>query len=133
MRKFSTFVSSGCLYRRSLHDQIGYFDPDVHNYWDWDFFLRAAKGHRIKRYPAAGVLYDFSDTHDNQSKNLEARKFYLDKLAAKHQLGRLPCLNFQLLFNQPEVRMRRAKSRILWDGKPMASRLGRQGGTKTNF
>jgi glycosyltransferase involved in cell wall biosynthesis len=133
MRRFSTFVSSGCLYRRSIHEDIGLFDQGVHNYWDWDFFLRAAKGHRIKRSPAAGVLYDFSDTHNNQSKNLEARKFYLNRLAEKHQLGKLSCLNFQLLLEEPEVRKREADSRILWDGEPVGSRLAAQGEKSTSF
>lgn len=47
------------MYRRSLHDTLGYFDPDVHNYWDWDFYLRAAKQHRVKRVPCASVIYAF--------------------------------------------------------------------------
>src|SRR5690606_32813145 len=56
MRRFSTFVSSGALYKRSLHDSIGVFDPEVHNYWDWDFYLRAAAASKVKRVPVAGVL-----------------------------------------------------------------------------
>lgn len=49
------------MYRRFLHDEIGYFDADVHNYWDWDFYLRAAKDYRVKRVPCASVIYAFSD------------------------------------------------------------------------
>lgn len=40
MRQFSTYIPFGSLYRRSLHEKIGLFEPYVHNYWDWDFFLR---------------------------------------------------------------------------------------------
>lgn len=117
MRKFSTFVPSGCLYRRALHDTVGYFDTNVHNYWDWDFFLRVAENHRIKRVPSAGVLYDFSESNDNQSKNLDARKFYLDRLCQKHNLGELPSENFFTLLTKPEIKEREAESEILWDGK----------------
>ncbi len=123
MRKFSTFVSSGCLYRRELHDQIGLFDPAVHNYWDWDFFLRVADQFRVKRVAQAGALYDFSDFNNNQSKDLEPRKFYLNRLCEKHHLGELPSKNFFLLLEEPEVKQRQAESKVLWDGTPFVSRL----------
>lgn len=124
MRRFSTFVPSGCLYRSQLHQMEGLFDPKVLHYWDWDFFLRIAGRHRVKRAPAAGVLYDFSDTHNNQSKNLDSRRYYLDKLSEKHHLGQLPVEDFQKLLNEPEVKQRKADSKILWDGKPFISKLG---------
>jgi len=123
MRKFSTFVASGCLYRREIHDQIGLFDPEVHNYWDWDFFLRVADQYRVKRVAMAGALYDFSDFNNNQSKNLGPRKFYLDRLCEKHNLGELPSKNFFLLLEEPAVKQRQAESKILWDGNPFISRL----------
>ncbi|WP_432806574.1 glycosyltransferase family 2 protein [Mesobacillus maritimus] len=123
MRKFSTFVPSGCLYRKKLHEEIGYFDPDIHNYWDWDFFLRVSEQSVVHRVASAGVLYDFSDTNQNQSKQLEARQFYLNVLSQKHNLGSLPTKNFFLLLNEPDVKKREAKSRILWNGKPIQSRL----------
>lgn len=123
MRKFSTFVPSGCLYRREVHEEIGLFDPKVHNYWDWDFFLRVSDQYRVKRVPVAGVLYDFSDSNNNQSKNSAARRIYLDRLSEKHGLGYLPTKNFQQLLNEPEIKKRQAKSKIIWDGEPIISRL----------
>jgi hypothetical protein len=33
--------------------------------------------------------------------------------------------NFWLLLDEPEVKKRRAKSKIVWDGAPMISRLWR--------
>lgn len=123
MRSFSTFVPSGYLYRRSLHHTIGQFDVEVHNYWDWDFFLRVSDKHQVNRVPSAGVLYDFSDSGNNQSKDLLSRKFYLDRLSEKHKLGNLPCENFFTLLNKPEVKERKAESQLLWDGKPVISRL----------
>lgn len=123
MRRFSTFVPSGCLYRRSMHQDIGLFDPEVHNYWDWDFFLRVSDSYRVNRVPIAGVLYDFSDYNNNQSKNLLAMRQYLDKLSTKHHLGYLPTKNFFLLLNEPEVKKREAESKIVWNGSPFISKL----------
>lgn len=123
MRRFSTYVSSGCLYRRSIHTTLGLFDAGVYNYWDWDFFLRVSEQHRVKRVETAGVLYDFSDSNNNQSKVPASRRFFLDKLAQKHHLGALPTENFFTLLNQPEVMQRKAASQIVWDGKPIMSKL----------
>lgn len=124
MRKFSTYVASGSMYRRSIHDQIGYFDEDVYNYWDWDFFLRVAEKFHVKRVPVASVLYAFSETGDNQSFQLnEKRTMYLKRLCAKHGLGELPVKNFWVLLEEPEVKSRKAASEIVWDGKPFSSRL----------
>jgi glycosyltransferase involved in cell wall biosynthesis len=124
MRSFSTYIPSGSMYKRSLHDEIGYFDPDVHNYWDWDFFLRAAGTFHVKRVPAASVLYAFSEKGDNQSLQLnEKRSMYLKRLCAKHGLGELPIKNFWVLLEEPEIQSRKALSEILWDGRPFVSRL----------
>ncbi|MGN9866995.1 glycosyltransferase family 2 protein [Bacillus swezeyi] len=124
MRKFSTYVPSGSMYKRLLHSEIGYFDPDVHNYWDWDFFLRAAEQFTVKRVPAASVIYAFSQQGDNQSSDLGGkRQYYLDVLSEKHQLGKLPTKNFFVLLEEPAMRKREAESNIVWDGKPVVSRL----------
>lgn len=123
MRRFSTFVPSGSLYRRSIHKTIGLFDPEVNNYWDWDFFLRVSEKYHIARLPSAGVLYDFSDSNNNNSKNLSSMRLYLDRLSKKHNLGYLPTKNFYLLLNEPEVKQREVESKIVWDGKPMVSRM----------
>jgi glycosyltransferase involved in cell wall biosynthesis len=122
MRRFSTFVPSGCLYRRHIHEQIGYFDPMVYHYWDWDFFLRVANQFRVKRVPVASVLYAFSTGGDNLSTNTAAMQAYLDRLADKHQLGKLPTENFFTLLEEPSMRAREAKSQILWDGSPFGTR-----------
>ncbi|MBD1379731.1 glycosyltransferase family 2 protein [Metabacillus arenae] len=124
MRRFSTYVPSGSLYRRSLHEKIGYFDPDVHNYWDWDFFLRAAEESRVKRVPVASVIYAFAEDGQNQSAQLSGkRENYLKVLCDKHQLGELPQENFFTLLELPELKQREAESEIVWDGLPVSSRL----------
>jgi glycosyltransferase involved in cell wall biosynthesis len=123
MRKFSTFVSTGCLFRHSILDVLGPFDHEMYHYWDWDFFLKAAALFRVKRIPVASVLYAYSVAGDNMSSNLEDMRPYLDKLSAKHDLGTLPTKNFFLLLEEPEVVSRKAASEVVWDGKPFVSRL----------
>lgn len=124
MRKFSTYVPSGSMYKRSLHDEIGYFDPAVHNYWDWDFFLRAAERFRVKRVPFASVIYAFSDQGDNQSGDLGGmRQYYLDVLSEKHQLGKSADKELFRATRRTCHEKREAESEIVWDGKPVASRL----------
>lgn len=134
MKKFSTFVSSGCLYRRSVHDHIGAFDASLYHYWDWDFFLTVSERFRVKRLPVASALYAFSSQGDNLSGNHEDMRPYLDKLSEKHGLGYLPTKNFFLLLEEPEVASRKAESQVLWDFKPVVSRLAasREGALPAN-
>ncbi|MCD7034747.1 glycosyltransferase [Metabacillus sp. GX 13764] len=124
MRRFSTYVPSGSLYRKEIHEKVGLFDPDMHNYWDWDFILRVSEKYHTKRVPSAGVLYSFSETSSQQSNDTSGkRNEYLKKLCRKHGLGHLPSKNFFLLLEEPELKSREAESAILWDGKPIVSRL----------
>ena len=122
MRTFSTFIPSGCLYDKSLHDRIGAFDPSMHHYWDWDFMLRALAQARVGRVPVASVLYAFANAGGNQSGDLGDMRQYLDRLADKHALGELPVKNFFLLLEEPAIRSRAADSFIVWDGAPIISR-----------
>ncbi|WP_027408082.1 glycosyltransferase family 2 protein [Anoxybacteroides tepidamans] len=124
MRQFSTYVPSGSLYHKRIHESVGYFDPYVHNYWDWDFFLRVSSTFRVKRVAAASVLYAFSNEGDHLSRQMtDRRQMYLDRLGEKHGLGKLPTKNFWLLLSEPEVAKRKASSEIIWDGAPIVSRL----------
>ncbi|MFC4766517.1 glycosyltransferase family 2 protein [Effusibacillus consociatus] len=123
MKKFSTFVPSGCLYRRSIHEEVGFFDPEMFNYWDWDFYLRVSERFLVKRVPVASTLYAFSPSGDHLSGNLKSRRFYLDQLSRKHNLGDLPVTNFFLMLEEPEVKARQAATDRVWDGQPVLSRL----------
>jgi glycosyltransferase involved in cell wall biosynthesis len=127
MRRFSTFVPSGCLYKREIHDKIGRFDEEVYHYWDWDFFLRVSAQHRVKRVPIAGTIYAFAASGDNLSGAHSSMEAYLELLCAKHHLGKLPTKNFFVLLEEPEVKQRRADSVIVWDGEPVISRLALYG------
>lgn len=123
MRTFSTFVPSGCMYKREIHQQLGPFDVDMFHYWDWDFFLRVSEQFKVHRVAKATVLYAFSNWGQNSSSNFTSMRKYLDRLSAKHQLGDLPTKNFFLLLEEPELKAREAESRRIWDGKPIISRL----------
>lgn len=123
MRQFSTYIPSGSLYRKAIHDDIGPFDPDMYHYWDWDFLLRVMPRYRVKRVAMAGVLYAFSSSSDNLSGDLGGMRAYLDRLCAKHGLPPLPVKNFYLLLEEPGVKARETDSERLWDGLPVRSRL----------
>lgn len=91
MRRFSTFFSSGCIFRPELIEALGPFDTEVFHYWDWDFFLRAAEKFRVKRAPIASVLYAFAQQGtSNMSGQLDNMRPFLDMLSVKHGLGDLP-------------------------------------------
>lgn len=131
MRKFSTYVPSGSVYKKELHAKIGMFDPNMHNYWDWDFILRAAQVCQVKRVPVASVIYAFAESGTNQSASLnDKRKSYLDQLCEKHHLGSLPQKNFFVLLEEPEMKEREAKTTIVWDGQPIHTRYWIRGETK---
>lgn len=123
MRKFSTFFSSGALYRKSLHAKIGLFDPYVQPYWDWDFYLRVAQNHVVRKVPIASTLYAFAEAGDNMSQQANVARGYLDRLCDKHQLGVLPTSNFKRLLEEPAIQARKTASLRMWDGSPVQSRL----------
>ncbi|QGQ96093.1 glycosyltransferase [Paenibacillus psychroresistens] len=123
MREFSTFIPSGCMYHKSIHEEIGYFDEEVYHYWDWDFFLRVSAIFKVNRVPIASVLYAFSSqAGTNLSANTDSMRPFLDKLSKKHNLGELPTKNFFTLLEEERVQKRFAESKIIWDGEPIVSR-----------
>ncbi|WP_274364165.1 glycosyltransferase family 2 protein [Paenibacillus thermotolerans] len=124
IRKFNTYVASGSLYKRTLHDELGMFDVEMRDYWDWDWILRVMERHKVKKVHRAGTVYAFAQQGgSNQSANQGAMREYLDRLCDKHGLGHLPTKNFFLMLEEEEIRSRRTASEIVWDGKPVVSRL----------
>lgn len=125
LRKYLIIIPSGTLYRRTVHERIGgYFDEEVHNYWDWDFFLRLTTHCRLKRLPVASTLYAFASYEgDHQSAHFsEKRENYLRRLCEKHHLGELPMENFYTMLNNQELKVRQAATQRLWDGSRVISR-----------
>ncbi len=125
--KFNTYVASGSIYRRELHEILGTFDVEIRNYWDWDWILRVMKkGSKVHKVARASTLYAFASSGgDNQSGKQDVMRMYLDRLCVKHDLGHLPTKNFFLMLEEEEIRSRRAASQLCWDGQPFISRVGR--------
>jgi len=89
----NTILISAVSYRRSIHDKLGLFDETLPYYWDWDWYLRVARGgfhlHHQKQ-PAVAIR-----VHQNNMSgtNIEARRANLDAMQSKHQLRHIPLKN----------------------------------------
>nr|WP_233569788.1 glycosyltransferase family 2 protein [Falsibacillus albus] len=123
MKTYSTYVPSGTIYRKKIHEVIGSFDPEINNYWDWDFFLRVYKSFNIKKLPIASVLY--AHGHGSNSQDTSKMRPYLDRLCAKHGLPLLPTNNFGTLLQEDTLKARQSKSRRSWDSGAVVSRYGK--------
>lgn len=129
LRRYRTYVSSGSLYRRGLHDGLGPFDPEMRDVWDWDWMLRVLEaGCRAAKVPRAGTLCAIPAGNGKGRKDRPAAlpetwSVPLEKLAARHELSGEPMLfDFLDLLEEPELRARRSVSDIVWDGEPIVSR-----------
>ncbi|MBN2590858.1 MAG: glycosyltransferase [Sedimentisphaerales bacterium] len=54
---FGCCTGSQPMWRRSLHDELGYFDESLTCAGDWDFWLRISEKHELKRIPEFLGLY----------------------------------------------------------------------------
>lgn len=117
LRRWNIIPPSAALYRRALHDRLGLFDEALADYWDWDWWLRVAGGHRVERVPAASALIAVDAGGDNASAIPERMAPNLARLVAKHGLGPLPTSNFILMTREPELQPYRQNSWLLWDGR----------------
>jgi len=59
------FVGSQPMWRRSLHEEFGFFREELRVAADWDFWNRVARRYRFVRVPKATGLMYFSDAADN--------------------------------------------------------------------
>lgn len=116
IREDSTYIPSGSLYRKSLHDQLGPFDEDVFNYWDWDWILRVGKDHLILHPARATVLYAFNPSGNHESARQDAaRRVFFERLVEKHQLPTNEMKNFHIV--QAERRARLRQTRRTFNGQ----------------
>jgi glycosyltransferase involved in cell wall biosynthesis len=118
LRAYNPIVPSAVLYRRSLHADLGNFDPSVSHYWDWDFFLRAKEVGRFVRNPVADTLYAFFQDESNQSADASGMAEALRVFTDKHGLGDLPVSNFYRMLRDPALVPHRDATEIVWDGDP---------------
>lgn len=116
LQKWNIIISSGILYPHRLHEQIGIFDEDMRDYWDWDFFLRVADIGSLRRIPFADVLYFVSAAGENLSSHPVAMQKSLTRFQKKHDLGTLPVSSFLLMTKEPSLSPFRKPSCVTWNG-----------------
>ena len=97
LRADNTLLTSGVAYPKSLHDELGEFDRDLDNYWDWDWFLRVTSSYPLLNLQPPGVLMSWrgATTNANTSSDpLQSRRVaLLERLCRKHGLGAIPPKN----------------------------------------
>lgn len=89
----NTILISAVSYRKSIHQQLGRFDPDLPYYWDWDWYLRIARaGYKLHHQPQPAVMIR---VHGDNMSNSDAasRRANLDALMRKHQLTKIALKN----------------------------------------
>ncbi|QNR21865.1 glycosyltransferase family 2 protein [Exiguobacterium sp. Helios] len=110
MKEDSTYIPSGSLYRKSLHEKLGLFDEDVFNYWDWDWILRVGQDHLVLHPARATVLYAFNPAGNHQSAKQDAsRRVYFDRLVEKHHLPTTDMKNFHIVQEERRSRLRETR------------------------
>lgn len=70
------------LYRRSIYDEIGYYDP-TYSFEDTDFWLRLTREHAVGFIDKVHTAYRWHG--DNLSKGSNALKFYNEELISIYQ------------------------------------------------
>lgn len=93
LRRDNTLLTSGVAYRRALHSELGDFDPQVGNYWDWDWFLRVTQQRALHAITPPAVLMSWRGSNTSHDPFQAERVTYLERLTTKHGLGRLESKN----------------------------------------
>lgn len=93
LRRDNTLLTSGVAYRRALHSELGGFDPQVGNYWDWDWFLRVTQRRALHAITPPAVLMSWRGSNTSHNPHQAERVAYLERLAVKHGLGKLESKN----------------------------------------
>jgi glycosyltransferase involved in cell wall biosynthesis len=87
----NTILISSVCYRRSLHDTLGLFDQALPYYWDWDWYLRVARGdHFMTRLMTPVVDIRIHPQNMSGDTNSHARIKNLKALRDKHGLPEIP-------------------------------------------
>jgi hypothetical protein len=90
----NTILISAVVYRRTLHTSLGAFDETLPFYWDWDWYLRVARGGHALQHIATPVVAIRVHAQNMSGESREAqRRANLDRFAAKHGLATIPLKN----------------------------------------
>jgi glycosyltransferase involved in cell wall biosynthesis len=86
----NTILISTVCYRRTLHDTLAMFDESLPYYWDWDWYLRIARGGFSFAHIASPVVDIRIHAHNMSGlQQADARLKNLELFAAKHAIGPL--------------------------------------------
>ncbi|MEO9168914.1 MAG: hypothetical protein ABI230_10975, partial [Aestuariivirga sp.] len=93
LERDNTILISAVCYRRSIHEKLGEFDESLPYYWDWDWYLRVARGgfklHHQKQTAVAIRVHQ----NNMSTRNEDARRANLDAFERKHNLAPIPLKN----------------------------------------
>ncbi|MER3481438.1 MAG: glycosyl transferase family 2 [Meiothermus sp.] len=87
LRRDNTLLASAVAYPRRFHHELGNFDVEMGDYWDWDWYLRVSgAGYPLVRLPGRGVAVAQHGANASYGARLAERRANLDRLSAKHGL-----------------------------------------------
>jgi glycosyltransferase involved in cell wall biosynthesis len=96
----NTILISAVCYRRDLHETLGSFDMALPYYWDWDWYLRVARGgHDLHHVAVPTVTIRVHTGNMSGDTSADARQTNLEALARKHAIP-LPRLKNHLSLAQ---------------------------------
>lgn len=99
-KKTNYVCPSSVLIKRDLVETLNGFDEALARYHDWDFFLRALKHTDFLRVPQVLTYYRIHNQSVQSTFPKHKRQIQLEKLCAKHGLGKLEQKHLFDLFNQ---------------------------------
>ncbi|GEM82969.1 glycosyltransferase family 2 protein [Meiothermus hypogaeus] len=98
LRTDNHLLATGAAYPRFFHDELGPFDPEVADYWDWDWYLRVVSaGYPLIQLPGRGVAVAMHGGNMSYAARQGERQKNLDKLASKHGLGNLQLKDHRII------------------------------------
>ncbi len=101
LRRDNTLLTSGVAYPKVLHQELGMFDPQMGNYWDWDWWLRATSKYPLLNLPQPTVLMSWRGSNTSRDPLEPGRVEYLQRLCAKHGLGKIQSKNHATVLELP--------------------------------
>ncbi len=103
LRSDNTILTSGVAYRKELHDELGLFDVELGNYWDWDWFLRVSAIYPLLLLEPPTVLMSWRGSNTSRDPFEAQRLDYLQRLSQKHRLGTIPPKNHFTVLEPIEI------------------------------
>jgi glycosyltransferase involved in cell wall biosynthesis len=105
LERNNTILISGVVYRRALHETLGGFDEALPFYWDWDWYLRVARGgFALKRVARPSVAIRVHAANMSGGNREAERRDNLDRFASKHGLAAIPLKNHLSLARETRPR-----------------------------